>query len=74
MLPIDYVVVADKPFFIEPLFTRDPRLIKQEHILMAMMAIKGIYAEHRVQSLNHGSVLTPRQLSCCCPPTVNSSA
>ncbi len=38
---IDYVVVADKPFFIEPLFTRDPRLIKQEHILMAMMAIKG---------------------------------
>ncbi|HBT4107835.1 TPA: malonate decarboxylase subunit alpha, partial [Klebsiella variicola] len=51
---IDYVVVADKPFFIEPLFTRDPRLIKQEHILMAMMAIKGIYAEHQVQSLNHG--------------------
>lgn len=51
---IDYIVVADKPFFIEPLFTRDPRLIKQEHILMAMMAIKGIYAEHQVQSLNHG--------------------
>ncbi len=51
---IHYVVVADKPFFIEPLFTRDPRLIKQEHILMAMMAIKGIYAEHQVQSLNHG--------------------
>ena len=51
---IDYVVVADKPFFIEPLFTRDPRLINQEHILMAMMAIKGIYAENKVQSLNHG--------------------
>ncbi len=51
---IDFVVVADKPFFIEPLFTRDPRLIKQEHILMAMLAIKGIYAEHQVQSLNHG--------------------
>ncbi len=51
---VDFVVVADKPFFIEPLFTRDPRLIKQEHILMAMMAIKGIYAEHQVQSLNHG--------------------
>lgn len=50
----DYVVVADKPFFIEPLFTRDPRLIKQEHILMAMMAIKGIYAEYQLQSLNHG--------------------
>ncbi len=51
---IDFVVVADRPFFIEPLFTRDPRLIKQEHVLMAMLAIKGIYAEHQVQSLNHG--------------------
>ena len=51
---MDNVVVADQPFFIEPLFTRDPRLIKQEHVLMAMMAIKGIYAEHQVQSLNHG--------------------
>lgn len=51
---VDFVVVADKPFFIEPLFTRDPRLIKQEHVLMAMLAIKGIYAEHKVQSLNHG--------------------
>lgn len=51
---IDFVVVADRPFFIEPLFTRDPRLIKPVHVLMAMMAIKGIYAEHQVQSLNHG--------------------
>ena len=51
---VDFVVVADKPFFIEPLFTRDPRLIKPVHILMAMMAIKGIYAKHQVQSLNHG--------------------
>ena len=38
---VDFVVPADKPFFIEPLFTRDPRLIKPVHILMAMMAIKG---------------------------------
>lgn len=51
---VDFVVVADKPFFIEPLFTRDPRLIKPLHILMGMMAIKGIYAKHQVQSLNHG--------------------
>ncbi|WP_392566628.1 malonate decarboxylase subunit alpha [Utexia brackfieldae] len=51
---VDFVVVADKPFFIEPLFTRDPRLIKPIHILMGMMAIKGIYAKHQVQSLNHG--------------------
>ena len=51
---VDFVVVADKPFFIEPLFTRDPRMIKPIHVLMAMMAIKGIYARHQVQSLNHG--------------------
>lgn len=51
---VDFVVVADKPFFIEPLFTRDPRLIKPIHVLMGMMAIKGIYAKHQVKSLNHG--------------------
>nr|WP_174505572.1 malonate decarboxylase subunit alpha [Acinetobacter sp. Marseille-Q1620] len=51
---VDFVVVADKPFYIEPLFTRDPKHIKPVHILMAMMAIKGIYAKHNVQSLNHG--------------------
>ncbi|CAN7389252.1 malonate decarboxylase subunit alpha [Paraburkholderia hospita] len=51
---IDFVVQSDKPFFIEPLFTRDPRLITPVHILMAMMAIRGIYERHQVQSLNHG--------------------
>ena len=51
---IDYVVRADKPFYIEPLFTRDPRLIKPVHILMGMMAIRGVYERHNVQSLNHG--------------------
>ena len=51
---IDFVVQADKPFFIEPLFTRDPRLVKPVHVLMAMMAIRGIYERHQVQSLNHG--------------------
>ncbi|MDR3413359.1 MAG: malonate decarboxylase subunit alpha [Formivibrio sp.] len=51
---VDFVVVADKPFFIEPLFTRDPRLIKPVHVLMGMMAIRGIYDRHQVQSLNHG--------------------
>lgn len=51
---VDYVVVADKPFYIEPLFTRDPKHIKPVHILMAMMAIRGIYEKHNVQSLNHG--------------------
>ena len=51
---IDFVVKADKPFFIEPLFTRDPRLVKPVHVLMAMMAIRGVYERHKVQSLNHG--------------------
>ena len=51
---VDFVVQADQAFYIEPLFTRDPRLIKDTHILMAMMAIKGIYAKHGVQTLNHG--------------------
>ncbi|MEQ6329891.1 malonate decarboxylase subunit alpha [Pseudomonas chengduensis] len=51
---VDFVVVADKPFYIEPLFTRDPRHITSVHVLMAMMAIRGIYEKHNVQSLNHG--------------------
>lgn len=51
---VDYVVRSDKPFYIEPLFTRDPRLIKPVHILMGMMAIRGVYERHGVQSLNHG--------------------
>jgi malonate decarboxylase alpha subunit len=51
---VDYVVRSDKPFYIEPLFTRDPRLIKPVHILMGMMAIRGVYERHNVQSLNHG--------------------
>lgn len=51
---VDFVVVADKPFYIEPLFTRDPKHITSMHVLMAMMAIRGIYERHNVQSLNHG--------------------
>lgn len=51
---VDYVVVADEPYPMEPLFTRDPRKIQDEHILMGMMVIKGIYAKHEVKTLNHG--------------------
>lgn len=54
---VDFVVVADQPFYIEPLFTRDPRHIKPVHVLMAMMAIRGIYEKHNVQSLNHVRVM-----------------
>ena len=51
---VDFVVLAPTPNFIEPLFTRDPAQISEIQILMAMMAIKGIYAEYGVQRLNHG--------------------
>ena len=51
---IDIVVEADKPYAVEPLFTRDPRHITELQILTAMMVIRGVYERHHVQSLNHG--------------------
>jgi malonate decarboxylase alpha subunit len=51
---IDFVVQADRPFFLEPLFTRDPRHIGDVEILKAMIAIRGVYERHDVVSLNHG--------------------
>src|ERR1700722_10884434 len=51
---IDVIVQADRPFAVEPLFTRDPRHITDLQILMGMMIIRGIYERHQVQSLNHG--------------------
>lgn len=51
---VSYVMQSPRPHHIEPLFTRDPAQISEIQILMAMMAIKGIYAEYGVQRLNHG--------------------
>ncbi len=51
---VDFVVQAPRPNYIEPLFTRDPAQISEIQVLMAMMAIKGIYAEYGAQRLNHG--------------------
>jgi malonate decarboxylase alpha subunit len=51
---IDVVVKADRPFAVEPLFTRDPRHIGELQILMAMMTIRGIYERYGVKTLNHG--------------------
>lgn len=51
---VDFVVAADKPFYVEPLFTRDPAAMTETQVLMAMMAIKGIYAEYGIRRLNHG--------------------
>jgi malonate decarboxylase alpha subunit len=39
---VHFVVKADKPFFVEPLFTRDPGAITESQILTAMLAIRGV--------------------------------
>ena len=51
---VHFVVKSDKPFFVEPLFTRDPAAITEAQILTAMVAIKGVYAPYGVRRLNHG--------------------
>ncbi|MGE8209292.1 MAG: malonate decarboxylase subunit alpha [Stenotrophomonas rhizophila] len=51
---VNFVVDAGKPFYVEPLFTRDPAAITETQILTAMLAIKGIYAPYGVKRLNHG--------------------
>jgi malonate decarboxylase alpha subunit len=51
---VDFVVQAPTANVIEPLFTRDPAQISEIQVLMAMMAIQGIYAEYGVRRLNHG--------------------
>jgi len=51
---VDFIIQPDRPFYVEPLFTRDPASISESQILMGMMAIKGIYAEYGVKRLNHG--------------------
>ncbi len=51
---VHFIVDAGKPFYVEPLFTRDPGAITETQILTAMLAIKGIYAPYGVKRLNHG--------------------
>lgn len=51
---VDVVVEADKPYQLEALFTRDPKMISELHILIGMMTIRGVYEKHKVKSLNHG--------------------
>lgn len=51
---VDFYVQAPRPHYIEPLFTRDPAQIGEIQILMAMIAIKGLYAEYGITRLNHG--------------------
>lgn len=51
---VDFVIQSPNPFYVEPLFTRDPANITDSQVLRAMMTIKGIYAEYGIESLNHG--------------------
>ncbi|EJN12532.1 hypothetical protein PMI42_04190, partial [Bradyrhizobium sp. YR681] len=51
---VDVVVPGPKPYQIDPLFTRDPAKIRDENVLMAMMAIAAIYEPFQVARLNHG--------------------
>lgn len=51
---VDVVIPTPKPYQINPLFTRDPRKIRDENVLMAMMAIAGVYEPYEVRRLNHG--------------------
>jgi malonate decarboxylase alpha subunit len=51
---VDFVTVAPEPSAVEPLFTRDPAQIGEVQVLMAMLVLKGIYAEYGVDRLNHG--------------------
>jgi malonate decarboxylase alpha subunit len=70
----------DRPFFLEPLFTRDPRRIGGVEVLNAMIAIRGVYERHEVLSLNHGvgfdtasttiNRARHRDPACACPSSV----
>ncbi len=51
---VDVVVQSDRPYQVEPLFTRDPRHITELQVLMGMLVIRGIYERHGVTTLNHG--------------------
>jgi malonate decarboxylase alpha subunit len=51
---VHFVVEAKKPFYVEPLFTRDPASVTETQILTAMIAIKGLYLPYGVKRLNHG--------------------
>lgn len=51
---VHFLVETHKPFYVEPLFTRDPAAITETQILMAMLVIKGLYLPYGVRRLNHG--------------------
>src|SRR3979411_3166407 len=51
---VDVVVRTATHYAIEPLFTRDPAKIRENKILMAMMAVAAVYEPYEIRRLNHG--------------------
>ena len=51
---VDFVIQSPTHYLIDPLFTRDPAKVRDENVLMAMMAIAAVYEPYEVQRLNHG--------------------
>src|SRR6201981_933177 len=51
---VDFVIPSPKPYLIDPLFTRDPAKVRDENVLMALMAIAAVYEPYQVRRLNHG--------------------
>ncbi|HUE12345.1 MAG TPA: malonate decarboxylase subunit alpha [Steroidobacteraceae bacterium] len=51
---VDVVVQSPAHYAIEPLFTRDPAKVREDKILMAMMAIAAVYQPYQIRRLNHG--------------------
>ncbi len=51
---VDFIVVTEEDYHLQPLFTRNPGRITPAQVLMAMMVLKGIYEPYGVQALNHG--------------------
>jgi malonate decarboxylase alpha subunit len=51
---VNFVIPSPKPYSIDALFTRDPAKVRDENVLMAMMAIAAVYEPYEVQRLNHG--------------------
>jgi malonate decarboxylase alpha subunit len=70
---VHFVVEAGRPFFVEPLFTRDPAAITETQILTAMLAIKASTSRTGSSASITASVSTRRRSNCCFPPTASAS-
>ena len=46
---VDFIIPTEEPYYIEPLFTRDPRLITESQIFIAMMALVSVYANMKLK-------------------------